>query len=419
MWTLSKLLTYIFIILGYVSPLNAFLLYHPKQRQSSFFASSSSRSSDYNHNLDQESKHSFPLKIPLPDSQYIQVLTSNSLHGATERLRNVYDSHFHDPRQPDANRFVFDPWYVAVGDGIQGRDTVQERDEERDDLVIEGEKEATDAQTQYSLKRIQANNFFTEDDFDELVVGLTSLGRSIGLTSITPPWMSIYLDGDRQNFHTDAPQGPAAFVLSLSNTNDFDGGETMIFKSEILEMWRGFDSSRGLETGNIMRFIPATFGRCLAFDPRVPHGVSEVKGTRNDPRRARVVIHGWFNTPEVCFFGSWDEGILDETNKHLDEGLQPLVDILGGGEIGRVMGYLAVRLDIDEDGCVDDVYAVWDSLVADLDDYRGIVGYDEADRPVSEDSASDIRLTIYETLKNMNFASGKEGRSIVVPFAFE
>lgn len=413
MWKLSKLLTLI-LILGNISSNEAFLCH--RQRCTSCFLASSS---DYNHNFDPESKHCFPLKIPLPDSQYTQVLASNSLRDVTQILRNVYDSHFHDPRQPNSNRFVFDPWYVSVGDGIQGSDTDQERDGERDDGVIEGEKEATDAQTQYSLKRIQANNFFSEDDFDELVVGLTSLGRSIGLTSITPPWMSIYLDGDVQNFHTDAPQGSAAFVLSLSNTNDFSGGETMILRSKILEMWRGFDGSRGLETGKIMRFIPATFGRCVAFDPRVPHGVSEVKGTRNDPRKARVVIHGWFNSPEVCFFGSWDESTLDETNKLLDDGLQPLVDILGGGEIGRVMGYLAVRLDIDQDGCVDDVYAVWDSLVADLDDYRGIIGYDEADRPVSEDSASDIRLTIYETLKNMNFARGKDGRSIVVPFAFE
>ena len=408
-----NILTYA-LILAYIGSNDAFLS-HRKQCTSSFFASSS----DYNYNFDPVSTHCFPLKIPLPDSQYTQVLASSSLYDVTQRLRNVYDIHFLDPRQPNTNRFVFDPWYVSVGDGIQSSDNAHVRDETKDELYIEGEKEATDAQTQYCLKRIQANNFFSEDDFDELVVGLTSLGRSIGLTSITPPWMSIYLDGDLQNFHTDAPQGCAAFVLSLSNTNDFSGGETMILKSEILEMWRGFDGSRGLETGNIMRFIPATFGRCVAFDPRVPHGVSEVKGTRNDPRRARVVIHGWFNTPEVCFFGSWDESILEETNKLLDDGLQPLVDILGGGEIGRVMGYLAVRLDIDEDGCVDDVYVVWDSLVADLDDYRGIIGYDEADRPVSEDSASDIRLTVYETLKNMNFASGKEGRSIVVPFAFE
>lgn len=370
-----------------------------------------------NYNLDSELNHSFPLQTPLPDCQYTQLLASESLIPLANRLREAYDTHFHDPRQPDAKRFAFDPWYVAVGDGIQ--ESASEDKVDNEITTIAGEKEATEAQTQYSLKRIQANNFFEDDSFSELVEGLTSLGRSIGLTSITPPWMSMYLDGDRQNFHTDAPQGPAAFVLSLSNVNDFIGGETVILRPEILEMWRGFDNSRGLEMGNILRFIPASFGRCIAFDPRAPHAVNEVQGTRNDPRRARVVIHGWFNTPEVCFFGPWDEEILDETNKQLDESLQPLVATLGGGEIGRVMGYLAVRVDLDEDGSVDDAYAVWDSLVSDLDDYRGIIGYDEADRPVSEDSVSDVRLTIYETLKNMNISSGNVGRSIIIPFAFE
>ena len=92
-----------------------------------------------------------------------------------------------------------------------------------------------------------------------------------------------------------------------------------------------------------------------------------------------------------------------------------------------MIGYLAIQLDIDEDGDVIDASAVCDTLKADWDDYRGIIGYDEAERPVMEDAVSDVRLTIYETMKNLNFGSssissssnGKVGRSIVVPFAFD
>lgn len=103
----------------------------------------------------------------------------------------------------------------------------------------------------------------------------------------------------------------------------------------------------------------------------------------------------------------------------LDAALQPLVEALGTGEIGRVMGYLAVRLEIDSDGLVDDVTAVCDTLQADWDDFRGIIGYDEEDRPIMEDAVSDVRLTAFETLKVLTFEPGLEGRSVVVPFLFQ
>lgn len=170
---------------------------------------------------------------------------------------------------------------------------------------------------------------------------------------------------------------------------------------------------------NEISYIPPTpLGRCLAFDPRVPHGVNKVVGT-NDPRKSRVVVHGWFNEPEVCWFGPWDGGKQEEATVILDNALQPLVETLGSGEIGRVVGYLAARVEVDEDGCVDHVCAACDTIQADVEDFRGIIGYDEADRPVMEDAVGDIRLNVYENLKNLQFESGPPGRALVVPFAFE
>ena len=151
--------------------------------------------------------------------------------------------------------------------------------------------------------------------------------------------------------------------------------------------------------------------------------MNRVTGTQ-DPRKGRIVIHGWFNQPETCWFGPWD---TEEQNKMsqrqrlktLDAALEPLVETLGTGEIGRVMGYLAVRLDVDSDGLVNQVNAVCDTLQADWDDFRGIIGYDEADNPVLEDAASDVRLTAFEVLKGIVFEPGPEGRAVVVPFVFE
>ena len=95
-----------------------------------------------------------------------------------------------------------------------------------------------------------------------------------------------------------------------------------------------------------------------------------------------------------------------------------MVDVLGGGEVGRVTGYLAVRAEVDESGEVNDVRAVCDTLQSDPEDFRGVVGYDDFDRPVLEDACADVRLTVYEALKGLYFPEGMAGRSIVVPFSF-
>ena len=110
---------------------------------------------------------------------------------------------------------------------------------------------------------------------------------------------------------------------------------------------------------------------------------------------------------------------LQEAATLLDQVLQPLVETLGSGEIGRVVGYLAVRVEVDADGSVSNVLAVCDTLRADPEDFRGVIGYDEADRPVMEDAVADVRLSTHETLKDLYFEEGDEGRAVVVPFAFE
>eukprot|EP00521_Asterionellopsis_glacialis_P008683 CAMPEP_0195287240 /NCGR_PEP_ID=MMETSP0707-20130614/4380_1 /TAXON_ID=33640 /ORGANISM="Asterionellopsis glacialis, Strain CCMP134" /LENGTH=430 /DNA_ID=CAMNT_0040346975 /DNA_START=122 /DNA_END=1414 /DNA_ORIENTATION=- len=358
---------------------------------------------------------------PLHESEYSQVLSTRSLSHIAIGLREAYDDHFEDPRQPNGDRFAWDPWFVAAGDG---RKTASDKnDDDASEIepgnTIDGELEALKKQVQYSLKRIQTSLFFPEEKYNTLVDELVELGNSIGLTAISPPWTSMYTDGDTQNFHTDSNHGPMAFVLSLSREGDFKGGETMILKPEILDLWRNFEAGKALECGNIVRYIPATpLGRCIAFDPRVPHGVNRVIGS-NDPRTARVVIHGWFNEPEVCWFGPWNESDREEDTAALDASLQPLVETLGSSEIGRVVGYLAARVEVDEYGSVDHVSAVCDTIQADAEDFQGIVGYDEADRPVMEDAVGDVRLNVYENLKNLQFGEGPPGRALVVPFAFE
>lgn len=209
---------------------------------------------------------SFHHQVPLTESVYTQILSTNSIAPIAELLRQSYDKHFKDPRQPNADRFIWDPWFVKVGDGLQLPSSSEEGSNNHSEqqaeetlhsaYVVEGEKSSTKSQIQYSLKRIQSSNFFSQNEFADLVENLTVLGRSIGCNAITPPWMSLYTNGDRQNFHTDAPQGQMAFVLSLcKDERDFDGGETMILRSEIMDYWKGFDGSKGLECGDIVRYV--------------------------------------------------------------------------------------------------------------------------------------------------------------------
>ena len=83
------------------------------------------------------------------------------------------------------------------------------------------------------------------------------------------------------------PQGPLAFVLSLTRWEEraFTGGETTIMQPHVLDYWRGFDSSTGLERPDVYQDVPPHFNQLTLFDARLPHGVRRVEGER-DPRGA-------------------------------------------------------------------------------------------------------------------------------------
>ena len=46
-----------------------------------------------------------------------------------------------------------------------------------------------------------------------------------------------------------------------------------------------------MELQHLVTRVPSPFNRLTVFDPRFPHGVREVRGTR-DPRKGRLVLHG-------------------------------------------------------------------------------------------------------------------------------
>jgi hypothetical protein len=182
------------------------------------------------------------------------------------RLRHSFDGHFADPRRAHAERFVWDYWHVPG---------------------------------QYTALRTPAWSYFPKKLYEPLHRRLVAWGReTLGCHDVSPPWLSLYVEGCRQELHGDLPHGPWAFVFSLTNWRQrtFRGGETLLVRDEVLDFWHDFQSIRGVEERELIRTIEPRFGRLVVFDPRIPHGVRTVTGT-HDPREGRLVIHGWFVQP--------------------------------------------------------------------------------------------------------------------------
>ena len=62
----------------------------------------------------------------------------------------------------------------------------------------------------------------------------------------------------------------------------------MILKPHVLDYWRSFQPGIGLEEKHFIDTVEPRFNRLTVFDPRFPHGVRPVKGTR-DPLKGRLV----------------------------------------------------------------------------------------------------------------------------------
>ncbi|MEW5743488.1 MAG: 2OG-Fe(II) oxygenase [Myxococcota bacterium] len=188
------------------------------------------------------------------------------------RLRAHFDARFAQPRRATGDRFVWDPWHV---DG------------------------------QYSLLRTPAWRYFPRGLYEAFHQRLVWWGRrTLGCHDVSPPWLSVYVDGCEQRLHGDLPHGPLAFVFSLTDwaRRTFRGGETLILRDEVLDYWRDFTSSRAMEEGELFEVVEPRFNRLVVFDPRLPHGVRRVEGSR-EPREGRVVIHGWFVQPRPFIEG--------------------------------------------------------------------------------------------------------------------
>jgi 2-oxoglutarate-Fe(II)-dependent oxygenase superfamily protein len=282
-------------------------------------------------------------------------------------LRRAFDAHFTDPRRAHAERFVWDYWHVPG---------------------------------QYTALRTPAWTYFPKQLYRRVHERLVAWGRAtLGCHDISPPWLSCYVEGCRQELHGDLPHGPWAFVLSLTHWRQrvFRGGETLLVRDEVLDFWHDFASVRAVEERELIRAIEPQFSRLVVFDPRIPHGVRTVTGT-HDPREGRLVMHGWFVQPRPFVRGAL-------ATRALSARTSELIDQLGGwiGEL-PVAGLASFAFDVDRRGGVANVRV--------LSDTTRVPQADERARRV-------LVRRIREAIAGWRFGRQRGSSRVTLPLVFE
>jgi hypothetical protein len=191
----------------------------------------------------------------------LHIVSNFSRHARA--LRRNFDDAFGTPLRASSERFVWDYWNLP---------------------------------SQYTLLRTPPSSVFSAKNLSAFLNELSLWAQTkLGLTTISEPWLSCYVEGCEQRFHTDAAHGPWAFVYSLTPTaftQKAQGGYTRIARE-----FSSSSYSRAQEEKDMYCDIESQFNRLVVFDPRRPHAVERVRGVQ-DVREGRLVIHGWFTDPQ-------------------------------------------------------------------------------------------------------------------------
>ncbi len=284
------------------------------------------------------------------------------------KMRSHFEDRFANSREARSDRFVWDWWHVPG---------------------------------QYTALRTPAYHYFPKKLYENFHTQLVWWGRrNLGCHDISPPWMSCYIDGCRQDLHGDLPHGPWAFVFSLTpwNKRQYRGGETMLLRDNVLSYWNSGAGQDGLERKDIFTEIPPLFNRLTVFDPRIPHGVNLVEGVR-DPREGRLVIHGWFVQPRPFIEGPLSENEVAHVIRDLTGSLQKL--FAQGMEI---QGVLSLRLSVSVGGRITGVKKLTDSL-----------RHPQRNKRLERALATHIQTF----LKKVSFRTRKQSSTVTLPLIFE
>ncbi len=284
-----------------------------------------------------------------------------------KKLRSEFVDNFKNSKSTHQKRFVWDFWYD---------------------------------ENQYHLIRTPAYYYFNQLQYEKFHSYLVQWGReNLGCDDISPPWLSYYVDGCYQKLHSDVPHGPWAFVYSLTpNKKEFKGGETLILKDSTLNYWNNYKQSNNYEYDSFVDTIPSMMNQLVVFDPRFPHGVTEVKGTR-DPLKSRLVMHGWFVNPRPYVVGGLSTSQVQKSVEKVFTGLSHAL-----GQIDLLDGALSVRMQISTSGEVKNYKILTNTLLS------------LAHKP---DDVSYVQKELKSLFVNTKFAKAKKASQITMPLIFK
>jgi len=148
----------------------------------------------------------------------------------------------------------------------------------------------------------------------------------------------------------------------------------------------------------IFDLIEPEFGRLTVFDPRLPHGVNRVDGVQ-DPREARLVLHGWFTQPEPIV----SKGLLVKSvQSQLADLIRTNALLFEGSE--NVTGVLSFELKVLPNGRISRVLVLTQNLQS---------------RDGNTDYINSLIAKIAVVLKTWTFSRGAAGRFLIIPLVFE
>jgi Rps23 Pro-64 3,4-dihydroxylase Tpa1-like proline 4-hydroxylase len=291
----------------------------------------------------------------------------NQFFSDAKKLRSEFERRFENPMASTPERFIWDYWNVPG---------------------------------QYMLLRALSWQVFSEKLFESFCLELCQWGEdNLGCSRISPPWLSCYVEGCGQKIHVDNPHGPLAFVYSLTQWDKrlFSGGETFLATDRLAANWEHQIPGAVLEGKQAFETVAPKFNQLTIFDPRIPHGVHDVRGV-SDVRDGRFVIHGWFTDPRPVVRGAITNGEMAKVLSKLEESLAQSADLFDA-----LSGFVSFKLNVQPGGRVEKI----NLLISTLRDTSI-----NSPRPMKAISALSKLLTEFQ------FSKKKKSSQLILPITF-
>ena len=249
----------------------------------------------------------------------------------------------------------------------------------------------------YTYLRTQPKRVIAEERVEAFNHALRSWSiENLGLSVVTPPYLSLYVGGCRQGWHNDAGNGRFAYVYSLTrDERRTTGGGTHV-------MCEGDGLRDNLVTPTagsaFFETVAPAFNRLVIFDARAPHAVSLVEGSM-DPVEGRFVLHGHVLEGATDGAGALP---VDAVTQPIDATLRAFAE-REAARLPLYHGPLSLRMTIGPEGRVDLCDVIIDRVV----------------HPDPGDTHWDsLREQICERLETLTFPSAAGPTEVILPVMF-